>query len=273
MKDKKFNIGIFIGSCDKYSDLWEPFFYFFKKYWSNCPFPVYLMSNTKAHRYAIPLYTEGKSWTEEMRCALEQFPHDYLLYLQDDYFLTQEVNNSEFEELFSVIQKLKPAYFRLFPHRGPKPGILISKDIQYLSKEELFACSLQAAIWEKQALIGLLDQDENIWKFELLAGNRAKKLPQPFLSIVWQWYLPRKERRYPINYFCTAIRKGKWREDAIDFCEQEGFDVTLINRSIETRMDRFKKKLYDILPVRIQVLLVRYFFWMSGRTPTFCLLI
>lgn len=260
MKHKKIDIGLFIASCDKYSDLWDPFFYFFKKYWTNCPLPVYLMSNSKTYEGVIPIHIQGSSWAEEMRNALEQFPHDYLLYLQDDYFLNQEVNNSELEELFALVQEFKPAYFRLFPHRGPKPGILISKNVQYLDKGELFSCSLQAAIWEKQALLELLSQNENIWKFELLAGNRAKKLPQPFLSIVWQWYRPRKERKYPINYFCTAIRKGKWRVDAIEFCKQEGFDISLINRSIETHIDRLKKKLYDILPIRIQILFVEYFF-------------
>jgi len=39
------NCSILIPSCDKYSDLWRPFFTLFWRHWPDCPFPVYLGSN------------------------------------------------------------------------------------------------------------------------------------------------------------------------------------------------------------------------------------
>ena len=33
---------ILILSCDKFSDLWKPFFDLFWKYWPDCPYNVYL---------------------------------------------------------------------------------------------------------------------------------------------------------------------------------------------------------------------------------------
>jgi len=260
MKKTEIDLGVFIASCDRYSDLWEPFFYFFRKYWSDCPFPVYLMSNTNRHCLGIPIQVQGSCWSEEMRNALLLFPHQYLLYFQDDYFLNRKVNNQDLERILDVLCEYRPAYFRLFPHRGPKEGVLLDDDIQYLNKDELFSCSLQVAIWEKKSLLELLNKVENIWQFELNAGQRAIKLSAPFLSVVWQKYLSREDRRYPINYFCTAVRKGKWRKDALEFCKKEGYSTACITRSIENSWDILKKRIYDLLPIPVQILITKYSF-------------
>jgi len=36
---------VLIASCDAYSDAWAPFFALMKKYWPDCPYPIYLISN------------------------------------------------------------------------------------------------------------------------------------------------------------------------------------------------------------------------------------
>ena len=36
---------VLVPSCDAYADLWIPFFALFWRYWSDCPFPVYLGTN------------------------------------------------------------------------------------------------------------------------------------------------------------------------------------------------------------------------------------
>ena len=40
----KNKFAILIVSCDKYSDLWDPFFKLFFKFWPDCPFNIYLLS-------------------------------------------------------------------------------------------------------------------------------------------------------------------------------------------------------------------------------------
>lgn len=43
---------IVVPSCDKYNDLWKPFFLFFNKYWPDSRLPVYLFSNTLDYKQA-----------------------------------------------------------------------------------------------------------------------------------------------------------------------------------------------------------------------------
>ena len=39
------NVDVLFTSCDKYQDLWGPFFTLFFRYWQDCPYLVYIGSN------------------------------------------------------------------------------------------------------------------------------------------------------------------------------------------------------------------------------------
>ena len=39
---------VIISSCDKHEDAWMPFFHLLKKWW-DCPYPVYLVTETKSY--------------------------------------------------------------------------------------------------------------------------------------------------------------------------------------------------------------------------------
>jgi hypothetical protein len=218
------------------------------------------MSNTKTYSGINSILVQGKNWSEEMKMLLSRFPHEYLMYIQDDYFLREYVNNVEIGKVLKVIQDYKPAYFRLFPHRGPEKYQLLDgyEDIQFIPKGDPFITSLQIAIWHKESFLKLLQSHENIWEFEINSAERSENIDRDFLSMVWQKELPREQRHYPINYFCSAIRKGKWRKDAITFCEAQGISVDTQHRKVETIWDIIKKKyFYDKIPMQYQIILTK----------------
>ena len=45
--EKSVSCAVVVCSCDKYSDLWDPYFELFKKFWADCPYPVFLNTETK----------------------------------------------------------------------------------------------------------------------------------------------------------------------------------------------------------------------------------
>ena len=45
------DIALLVPSCDRYSDLWEPFFLNLKKKWPNLPFRVCLVANEKPFQF------------------------------------------------------------------------------------------------------------------------------------------------------------------------------------------------------------------------------
>lgn len=255
------DIGLLVASCDKYSDLWDPFFGFMDKYWSDCMIPIYLMANNKKYESVNQLFSDKGSWTKDLLSVLEQFPHEYVLYIQDDYLLNRKVDNQEVARVLQIVKVYDPAYLRLFPHRGPKKNVLLKdcNDVQYIQRGEPFITSLQAAIWHVPTLKKLLFGVENIWEFEINSPQRTLQIERPFLSFVWQQDKTRDKRIYPINYFCTAIRKGKWRKDAVDFCVREGIPIDLSARLIENWWDLFKKDyIYNKISAKYQPFFMKW---------------
>ena len=63
---------VLIYSCDKYSDVWEPFFTLFFRYWE-CPYRVYISSETKKCRVpGVTTLNVNGEWSDLIRQALEQ---------------------------------------------------------------------------------------------------------------------------------------------------------------------------------------------------------
>ena len=100
---KQGNVGVLINSCDKYSDVWEIFFPLFFKYWPNCPWEVYLGSNTKSYyhpKLKSILIGEDISWADSTSKMLEQIPHEHILFLLDDFFIFKYVDNAKVLRLY-----------------------------------------------------------------------------------------------------------------------------------------------------------------------------
>jgi catechol 2,3-dioxygenase-like lactoylglutathione lyase family enzyme len=94
LKDFAGSIAILVSSCDAFFDVWRPFAFFFRKYWGDCPFPVYLIVNQLRIRSefieAIAV-GEDRGWASNMKLALEKIDAPRVLYLQEDYFLNGPV--------------------------------------------------------------------------------------------------------------------------------------------------------------------------------------
>src|SRR6476469_5033098 len=98
------SVAVVVSSCDTFFDTWRPFVFFFRKHWSDCPFPVYLIVNSlKVHSSVVQPISVGpdRAWASNMIAALESISQPYLLYFQDDYFLNGPVNNNLLAEDFA----------------------------------------------------------------------------------------------------------------------------------------------------------------------------
>jgi hypothetical protein len=244
------NICVLIMSCDKYEDLWNPFFHFFDKYWSDCPYPIYLATNTKSydHKNVQVINSNHKgTWSEETTIILEKLPFETIIYLQDDYFILNKVDTIALKELSSKIILYNADYLRLFPIIGPDLNFNNESNIGLISKEASYRTSLQAAIWRKDALKKLLVSNENQWEFESNSPSRSQKML--FLSIKQQSHGKFKNHVYPINYYyLTAVLRGKWRRGILKICKNEGVVLDFNYRKPESYGQYFYQSLYDNCP-------------------------
>jgi hypothetical protein len=163
-----------IASCDRYSDVWRPFFRLKSLHWKQCPYPTYLGSESKEIpdlNYNFQYLHVGKqtSWTAQMRAYLNLLPYEYILLSLEDFFLRKKVDQNIIDlALMWLHQNTYASSFRLNPL--PRPTICNSSDplgVGEYSKAERYRVSTQAGFWRKKDLIQLLGGDRSPWEFEL----------------------------------------------------------------------------------------------------------
>ncbi len=230
---------ILVASCDKYKDLWKPFFTLFFRYWADCPYPVYLGSNHNIYddsRVKTVTVGDDRDWSSGVRLMLERIPYPYIIILLEDYLIYKRVDTLRIADLLSYQKKKNAACLRLFPCPGPDENCPDNIEVGSIRKGAMWRLSLQPAIWDKQAFISLLREGETPWELEVKGSMRTDKFDAPFLSV------NENAIKEPLlSYFCTAVVKGKWLRDAILLCEKEGIEIDLNARPSETLFDRFKR--------------------------------
>lgn len=243
---KNSNMAILISSCDKYSDVWDPFFAFFFKYWKDCPYNIYLLTNHLEYEHPKVksiCVGDDRDWSSSFRKAINAIPEQYLMVLIEDYFLLNDVKTGELKVLFNYIIENNVAYFRLFPCPGPEDDsdLVAGHKVGKILPGEEFRTSLQAAIWDKALIDKILIDGESAWEFEVDGTKRSDSMEDIFMSISRE-----SMDRLPFNYLCTAVVKGYWVKKALKLCKEHGVKVDTSVRPIENVFIRFKQNVGNI---------------------------
>lgn len=227
MEQKITDCAIIISSCDGYSDAWEPFFTLFFRYWPDCPYKTLLISNTKEYkdlRVETIFANPDLGWSGNLKSTLKKIKEKYIIYLQEDYFLKEKVSTQKIISALELADKNNAAYVRLFPCPGPNLPFSNNQKIGLISKDAHYRNSTQAAIWNKEILVNLLNDKESGWDFETKGGlERSRDINKIFLAY----------KEPVINYFCTAIVKGVYLYDAVKFVKKEGLKLNRQARKFE----------------------------------------
>lgn len=94
----KTKLAVLVPSCDKYADLWKPFFTLFWKFWPDCPFPVYLLTNISTiddNRVQVLPVGQDVSWSDNLAKTLEKLNYEYVFLFLDDLFLVGRVDTEK----------------------------------------------------------------------------------------------------------------------------------------------------------------------------------
>lgn len=250
------SLAILVLSCDKYADVWQPFFSFFHKYWSDCSYPIYLGTNGKvftSDKVKQVFSNRNTTWSDELTAILNQIPEKYVLIILEDYFIYKKVSNRAIEQAIELMDTMNAAYLKLaaFPIKYDKlwPHKAIEGVNGYgeIEKGSEYRVCLQTAIWEKNSLLELLDPKEDPWQFEIEASKRSNSFNKTFLTVLSDPGINKVHG--PIEYYCTAVTAGKWMRGAVELCKKEGIIIDTTNRKVESRIESFKRKLYIAMPI------------------------
>ena len=237
---------VLVVSCDNYSDLWEPFFELFRRFWPDCSFPVYLLTNKmkpEIRNLTVLSVGEDISWSDNLLKALTLIPEDHVLLFIDDLFLYDCVNTAAIQQIVTFVVNNDANCVIMDPHM--KPDYPQNEIMGVLSKGAIYRTSTVLPIWRKSTLSELLVPGESAWDFEIRGSIRSDAYDGFYCS------------RHSILPIMNCVIKGKWQRGFVKKVESLGMTVNLTRRPImtlkETAVFFFKKqrtKLLKLCPAK-----------------------
>lgn len=172
-------------TCDRYAFIYKGFEYFFTEHWNfgincNCYFATEELSvSVKGFKN---IHSGKGEWADRLAYLLrEVITEKYVLYVQEDMWLTKKINAEFFNELFEIAEKnnwqqvklhSSPVY-QTIPTELFTEGFNISK---IDNRHSDFLMSHQITLWNKDFLLHQLWKNEHPWRNERKGTKRLKKL-------------------------------------------------------------------------------------------------
>jgi hypothetical protein len=213
-------MAVLIVSCDNYSDLWPTFFELFRRFWPDCPYPVYLLSNRKqCPEPGVSTIAVGDdiSWSDNLKTALEQIPEKYVLMWIDDLLLLKPVDNIRLAQVCLSFKELEGNYLRLNP--TIKADAPCNELFGTVSPGTIYRASTVLSLWRKTVLDDLLKAGESAWDFEIHGTVRSDSYARFFAA---------HEDLFVVE---NGVIKGKWRNKAYKAISALCPDLDLSHRS------------------------------------------
>lgn len=230
---------ILINTTDSFEDSWTPFFTLFKKYWPDFNGTIYLNTETKDFSFEglniVPVKNNIKTptykptWSECLIRALDNIPNAIVLYMQEDYFLHDFVNDnlvSKFAQLINstgidCIQLTDQATLGSFQKTNYEQLLEIDQNAPY-------RISTQAALWKKDVLKQYIRKYESAWQFEHYATKRASIFKHNIYNVDTSIYI--KGQNEIIPYIFTGIIRGKWNIEMVNLSKIEELKIDFDKR-------------------------------------------
>ena len=179
------SIPLIVSSCDKCSDLWQPFFYLVKKNWPSFNRKVYLCTDTKSFvcegfDIACPLrMPSGSTWSENLITLLEGMDEEHVLLMLEDFWLKDMVDEVQLHQCEEILKNDPTIGFICLVHQlDSSPDNPASEKYPNLIEygpETAYRVTTQAGLWRRNYLLSLLRKHESAWWFEMFGSKRSRR--------------------------------------------------------------------------------------------------
>lgn len=218
---------VLVNSCDRYSDLWDPFARLWQRYWPDCPFEVVLLTESPVELkgaaqavFSRVLPCGKMSWAKRLSSVRVEITTPYVLMLCEDYLLESRVDTGKMLAYLKMMKVFNAANLRLIPN---PPGGSKYKDTELLEyrKNTAYSIATQAGFWEKEFLFDLAAKVESIWEFERYGSFALEGETRPLLHT--------RAKEFP---FVDAVHKGYWEKFGKALVEREGIEFDFSHRGL-----------------------------------------
>ena len=218
-------VAFMVVSCDKYSDLWDPFFHAFRKYWPDCPYRVYLLTNHKD--YDAPGVTvlkigDDRSYADNLRVGMAQISEPWVILFLEDVFLSEPVDTRRFQSIIAEAQSIPVGYLKISPDLPLSYENGAGREIGPIPKGVRYRSAIGLSLYKAETLDKLLTPGASAW--DLDTSTISNDLDEPFYA------LTSRATKNPPLHWVHGVIKGSWYWEAIPFLKKEGFADLLKGR-------------------------------------------
>jgi hypothetical protein len=232
------SIAFIVLTCDSYSDLWPMYINFHDKFWPNCPYDKYFVTNNKSIlNSSFEFINIGKddSWSDGLLKALSilKLKYEYLIITLEDSPLIQKVEQEKLDSILKSFFEEKGNFLSLFTQNNMgKPTRKFNEYFGILDKGMLYRPTCVYSLWKISVLEDLLVREENAWEFERNGSIRSDNYDNFFM--VYQ------------NFFkmSNTVIKGKWLISEYKKIKNLGFEPDISIRKLNTRKEEIYYKFY-----------------------------
>ena len=261
------NFSILVNTTDSFEDCWTPFFTLFKKYWPDYNGKIYLNTETKYFEFpglniisiqnnkATP--SHKITWSQCLSRALKAINEEVVLYMQEDYFLKNDVKNDLVLKFANLMHDNKNIDCIHLTDQAVIPEDVPSdfEGLYNVKLKQAYRISCQTALWKKETLLKYVRPFENAWQFEKFGSKRAVIYKHNFFVVDKDWV---KLGHFEIiPYVFTGIIQGRWKEEVVTLFEENNIHIDYAKRGFHKQSHKrtVKMKLikkWKTLPIEIK---------------------
>jgi hypothetical protein len=166
------NITLLIGTCDVYSALWDNFVTMMGYHWQvSCP-KIVVTENKQFEYKGYNTHSPGNlQWSDRMLSALNNINTKYVLFILEDYFLTENITQ---EEILFHIDFLEEVQGNKVEIGIKSTGLTYLDEKQWrgrafykVSPNSQYLTTIQPSIWKTDHLKKCMKKNWTPWQFEI----------------------------------------------------------------------------------------------------------
>lgn len=240
------NCSVLVCSCDKYEDAWNPFFTLLKRNWSDCPYPIYLNTETKTYEDTTGLNVKTLnsnpkySWSKRLKNCLRKINSKYIIVFLEDFFLLSIVRQDVVAELLKWMDEQPIAQICFDRYGSINNGKEPIKHNCFIKRKRgaRYTINLQVCIWRKDVLLKCLTNFETPWEFEEMSKYRSCKIKKDF-------YVQLRNSKPIFDYTFRVenghgLYRGKWLKSNVELFEKNNIKVNFNRLGFFESTDQFK---------------------------------
>lgn len=233
------NLSILILSSEPYQPILKVWEKYFIKHWPDCPYKVYSMCENNHFdsqvinfvKTNVPNQPNAVHFKPMLLKTLEQIDTKYILYMCEDQILVRDVETENFTFAMNYMNRFDISKIRCLSMPGPdadleiQDSFICQRDFGLISKESEYRNSLQAAIWNKQHFVELLNsRDEDFSGWDLETADDFRQYSKKWNYIACKQgkggtLITREENQTdsPLLQYVELVRWGKFDRHYIEY--------------------------------------------------------